>query len=190
MRSKSIDIIHEEHRALAAMLSGMNALVKNIAAGRLEPDFGLLGAMIEYIDKVPEVVHHPKENDYLFARLRERCNAAATVIEQLEAEHAQGAARIADLRAALEHYQRTGAAGLANFDATLKAYTEQEWHHMNTEERQVFPLAQKHLTAEDWAEIDAAFVANGNPWAGPAGDYAALFTKIVNIAPAPVGLGG
>lgn len=61
---------------------------------------------------------------------------------------------------------------------------------MNTEEREVFPLAQKHLNAEDWAAIDAAFLANGNPWEGAAGEYAALFTKIVNIAPAPVGLGG
>lgn len=190
MRSKSMDIIHEEHRALAAMLSGMGTLVKSIAAGRLQPDFDLLAAMIEYIDKVPEVVHHPKENDYLFARLRERCSDAIGVIAQLEAEHAQGEARIAALRDALELYRRTGAAGLAGFDAALKVYTEQEWRHMNTEEREVFPLAQKHLNAEDWAAIDAAFLANGNPWEGAAGEYAALFTKIVNIAPAPVGLGG
>ena len=61
---------------------------------------------------------------------------------------------------------------------------------MNTEEKQIFPLARTHLTAEDWAAIDAAFLANDNPWQGAAGEYAALFTRIVNEAPAPVGLGG
>jgi branched-chain amino acid transport system ATP-binding protein len=61
---------------------------------------------------------------------------------------------------------------------------------MNLEEHKIFPLAKAHLKAEDWAEIDAAFLANGNPWEGAAGEYAALFSKIVNMAPAPVGLGG
>jgi len=61
---------------------------------------------------------------------------------------------------------------------------------MNTEEGQILPLAKAHLNEEDWAEIDAAFLANDNPWQGPAGEYAALFSRIVNTAPAPVGLGG
>ena len=70
MNIKSLDIIHEEHRALGAMLSGLRTLAREIEAGRLQPDFDLLASMIEYIEKVPEKVHHPKENDYLFAKLR------------------------------------------------------------------------------------------------------------------------
>lgn len=190
MKYTSLDVIHEEHRALAAMLSGLRALATGIAAGRLQPDFKLMEAMIEYIDKVPEKVHHPKEDAYLFARLRQRSEAALAVIERLEAEHRQGEARIGHLRAALTHYQRTGAAGFATFHEALKTYIESEWRHMNTEEQEIFPLAKAHLTAEDWVEIDAAFLANDNPWQGPAGEYAALFTRIVNEAPAPVGLGG
>lgn len=56
---------------------------------------------------------------------------------------------------------------------------------MNTEEKQVFLLAEAHLSAEDWAEIEAAFSANDNPWQGAAGDYAGLFSRIVNTAPVP-----
>lgn len=190
MSIKALDIIHDEHRALAAMLSGLRALASGIAAGRLQPDFALIGAMIRYIDEVPEKVHHPKENAYLFARLRARCPEALPVIEQLEAEHRCGEARICALREALETYRVMGAAGFADFQTALTGYIEEEWQHMNTEEKQVFPLARKHLTPEDWAAIDAAFLANDNPWQGPAGEYAALFTTIVNTAPAPVGLGG
>lgn len=43
---------------------------------------------------------------------------------------------------------------------------------------------------EHRAEIDAAFLSNDNPWQGPAGQYEHLFSRIVNMAPAPVGLGG
>ncbi|MFT3759044.1 hemerythrin domain-containing protein [Thauera sp.] len=190
MKYASLDVIHDEHRALAAMLSGLRTLVSAIEAGRLQPDFELMASMIEYIDKVPEKVHHPKEDAYLFALLRLRSDEALPIIEHLEQEHRQGDARIVALRAALNTWRQGGAAGLADFQAVLKTYVEHEWQHMNMEERMIFPLAKKHLTADDWAAIDAAFLANDNPWQGAAGEYAALFSRIVNIAPAPVGLGG
>ncbi len=190
MTIQSLDIIHDEHRALAAMLSGLRAIATNIEAGRLKPDFDLLASMVEYIDKVPEKVHHPKEDQYLFAKLRLRSADALPVIERLEAEHRQGEARINALRAALASYRQQGEAGFADFHEAVKTYVEQEWKHMNAEERELFPLAKASLTAEDWAEIDAAFLANDNPWQGAAGEYEALFSRIVNLAPAPVGLGG
>lgn len=190
MSNKSLDIIRDEHRALAAMLSGLRALASGIEAGRLQPDFELMSSMIDYIEQVPEKVHHPKENNYLFAKLRLRSDEALPIIERLEEEHRQGDARIATLRAALDAYRRDGAAGFAAYQAAVKTYVEHEWQHMNTEEHLIFPLAQRCLSAEDWTEIDAAFLANDNPWQGAAGEYEALFSRIVNEAPAPVGLGG
>jgi hypothetical protein len=61
---------------------------------------------------------------------------------------------------------------------------------MRKEEHQVLPLAERHLTAEDWAVIDAAFAANADPIAGMhERDFEKLFSRIVNLAPEPVGLG-
>ena len=190
MKYESLDIIHDEHRALAAMLSGLRTLVTAIAAGRLQPDFDLLAAMIRYIDEVPEKLHHPKEDQYLFAKLRLRCPDALPYIEQLEEEHRHGGERIATLNAALRSYREQGEAAFTGFQQALTVYLAQEWQHMNTEEHKVFPLARQHLTEADWAEIDQAFLSNGNPWEGAAGEYTALFSRIVNTAPAPVGLGG
>lgn len=187
--NKSLGIIHGEHRAIAAMMHGLRQIVASIEKGRLKPDFELFRAMIEYIDKVPEKVHHPKEDQYLFARLRERCAEALPAIEELEAEHRIGDARIRELEAAMLQYEQMGDAGFPVFQAAVTKYVDAEWKHMNTEEHEIFPLAEKHLTGEDWAAIDAAFLANENPWKGAVGQYEKLFTKIVNIAPAPVGLG-
>ena len=47
----AIDIISSEHRALAAVLSGLSAFVDGMAAGKFEPDFTLLAAMIDYVDR-------------------------------------------------------------------------------------------------------------------------------------------
>jgi hypothetical protein len=47
------------------------------------------------------------------------------------------------------------------------------------------------LTAQDWIDLDEAFEQNRDPLTGhdPEPDYEALFTRIVDIVPAPIGLG-
>ena len=190
MQYKALEIIHDEHRALAAMLNGMRTIAVGIRDGRLKMDFGLYAAMLRYMEEVPEKMHHPKEGEYLFVRLRQRCEEARAVLAHLEQEHAANASRIAALRAAIDAYRAAGEGGFPAFFAALNDYVAHEWQHMNTEENEVFPLARQHLLAEDWAEIDAAFLANDNPWQGQRGEYEALFSDIVNKAPAPVGLGG
>jgi hypothetical protein len=61
---------------------------------------------------------------------------------------------------------------------------------MRKEEDRLLPLAERHLQAEDWKAIDAAFSANADPMAGMRErDFEQLFTRIANLAPAPVGLG-
>ncbi|MCM2308223.1 MAG: hypothetical protein NDI91_12280 [Sulfuritalea sp.] len=46
--------------------------------------------MIFYLEEPPKL-HHPKENAYLFASLRERTHEADEVIAHLEQEHVAGA---------------------------------------------------------------------------------------------------
>ena len=190
MQYKALDMIHDEHRALAAMLNGMRTIATGIRDGRMKVDFALYAAMIRYMEEVPEKLHHPKENEYLFALLRLRTDAANPILARLEAEHQAGSKRIHALRTALESYKTAGDAGFAAFFAALNDYVADEWQHMNTEEHEIFPLARQHLLPEDWAAIEAAFLANDNPWQGKRGEYEALFSQIVNTAPAPVGLGG
>jgi hemerythrin-like domain-containing protein len=40
------------------------------------------------------------------------------------------------------------------------AYAQFQWDHMRKEEDVVFPMAQRHLTEQDWKAIDDAFQAN------------------------------
>ena len=47
-----------------------------------------------------------------------------------------------------------------------------------------------HLIADDWRAIERAFAANRDPIADiEERDFQKLFTRIANLAPAPVGLG-
>ena len=61
------------------------------------------------------------------------------------------------LEQSLARYQQGGAAEAETFIAAVEAYAEFHWEHMGREEKEVLPLAEKHLTAGDWEAIDAAF---------------------------------
>ncbi len=73
----------------------------------------------------------------------------------------------------------------------VEAYVKFYLEHMRIEETQLLPVAQRVLSAADWAELGKAFEANRDPLAGGQRDprYDRLFTRIVLAAPAPIGLG-
>jgi len=188
---QAIRIINDEHRSLAAVIHGMLYLVREIREHGAKPDFDLLGAMIYYIDAFPERFHHPKEDRYLFRLLRTRCQEAAQLIGRLETEHRAGAEKIRLLEQALARYQQGGAPEFPAFAAAVEAYAAFHWDHMRAEEKELIPLAQKHLTSGDWEAIDAAFTGHTDPLFGAdaGAGYDALFRRIVNLAPPPIGVG-
>ena len=187
--NKAIRIIHDEHRAIAAVLHGLKHLAHAAQDPSVRPDFEVFRAMIYYIDAFPERLHHPKEDRHLFARLAARAPQARGLVEELSAEHVMGVQLVRDLEQALLAFGETWPKGAKAFADTVDAYADFHWNHMRKEEQQLMPLAEKALTAEDWSEIEAAFAANDDPLAGGAEDFDKLFSRIVSLAPAPIGLG-
>jgi hemerythrin-like domain-containing protein len=190
MRS-ALNVIRDEHRCVSAVLHGLQYLVKEVREGRRKPDFKVLRAMVHYIDAFPEKLHHPKEDRYLFARLRLRGTEGNVVLDQLEAQHIHGAKLIRDLEQHLLRWEMGGQKNFQAFADEVKRYADFHWHHMRQEEEFVFPLAERALTEEDWREIDAAFAGNTDPLIGKdlAKDFERLFKQIVNITPPPIGVG-
>lgn len=186
-------MIRAEHRSLAAVIHGLVYLVRT--ARDAPPDFTLLATMLRYIDAFPERFHHPKEDECLFVRLRQRHPPAAPLLDALQREHAEGARRIRELERDLERWcdvrgdaTRTLAAR-AEFGALVDAYAAFHWEHMRREELQVLPLCEAHFEVQDWVEVDAAFAAHADPLSdtSQATEFAELFRRIVRAAPPPVG---
>ena len=186
---RAIEIIRTEHRALAAVLLALKAFVDGIEQGKYACNYALLGDMIQYLTDVPDKVHHPKEDMYLFPALRRRSPETAAILDGLEAEHHRVDEEWRTLKQALATFERAGPPGLSAFREAVNRYYEFQWQHISTEESAVIPRALAVLTPEDWSTIDAAFLANDSPWEGPAGKFKDLFTRIVTIAPAPIGVG-
>jgi hemerythrin-like domain-containing protein len=188
---KAIRIIRDEHRALAAVLHGLAYLVRQIRDRGAAPDFAVLSAMIYYIDAFPERFHHPKEDRYLFALLRARYPDAAPLLDLLESEHKAGAAKMRTLEQVLIRYREGGAAEFAPFAAAVESYTQFEADHIRREEHELLPLAEAHLTEDDWSTVDAAFEGHTDPLLGakPGESWELLYRRIVTITPPPIGVG-
>lgn len=188
---EALRIIRHEHRSLASVLHGMLYLVHAIRDRGAKPNFDLFGAMIYYVDAFPERFHHPKEDDYLFRLLRIRWLDAVPLIDRLKSDHWTGAEKIRTLEQALARYQQGGAPEFSNFMIAVEAYAEFHWEHMQVEEMELLPLAEKHLTTGDWKTIDAAFLGHTDPLLGAAvgAQYDEVFRRIASLAPPPIGVG-
>ncbi|HLS86025.1 MAG TPA: hemerythrin domain-containing protein [Burkholderiales bacterium] len=189
-RFTALQTIRDEHRSISAVLFGMKELARMTAMARERPDFRPLRSMLRYVDEYPERLHHPKEDDYLFARLAERAPETRPLIERLKGEHAKGAELLRELQRSFIAMEEAWPEGTARFREAVDAYAQFHWDHMSREEKELLPLAERHLGKADWEAIAAAFSANTNPIADVRErDFDTLFARIVNLAPAPVGLG-
>ena len=190
-RFEAIRTIREEHRSISAVLNALRHLATDVYTDTaVKPDFQVFRAMIRYIDEYPERLHHPKEDQYLFARLTERSPESRALVADLTAEHVRGAHFVRELERSLVFLEEGWPRGAYEFRAAVEAYAEFHWNHMRKEEEVLLPLAEKQLTTADWEMIASAFGGNQDPIADlREKDFATLFSRIVALAPAPVGLG-
>jgi hemerythrin-like domain-containing protein len=186
----AVRILHDEHRSISAVLQCLQQLTRLVQDPAIKPDFAVFRATIYYIDAFPERLHHPKEDNYLFARLLRRSDTTRPLIEKLMAEHVEGARLVRDLERAVLAFEETWPRGAEDLAAAVNAYAEFHWNHMRCEEQELLPLAETALIEEDWAAIEAAFAGNEDPIADlRVQDFDKLFARIVSTAPAPIGLG-
>ena len=191
MRHLALDVIRDEHQALAAMLRSLSMLLQHARREHQLPPFDVLRAMMFYIDEFPERLHHTKESELLFPKLRQRAPEMAAVLDRLDRDHATGERAIRELEHALLAFEVMGESRRDAFEQATERYISAYLDHMAREENDVLPAAKRLLTEADWDELDAAFAANKDPLTGhePEDGYRPLFRKIVNTAPAPIGLG-
>lgn len=188
---RALTIIREEHRTIAAVLHGMEYLVREIRVKKKKIDPQVFHAMLYYLDTFVERIHHPKEDQYLLGILRQRSSEAGALIARLEKEHAGGAESLRRLAHAMIRYEEGGQKEFAAFEREVGNFVESYRNHMRREEDELFPLAHQLLLPLDWVMIDAAFEEHCDPLAAERDekDLDRLFTRIVSIAPPPIGVG-
>lgn len=196
MPHEALRVIRDEHASLAAMLKSMLQMIQRgpDPEGRGEHDrfFEVMRAMLFYIDEFPETLHHPKETELLFPRVAKAAPETAEAIAQLDRDHESGEHRVRDLMHLLMAWEYLGDTRRAAFEEAARRYVAFYLDHMRVEETQVLPAAERALSDADWHALNAAFATNQDPLnarlpRNPQFDR--LFTRIVMLAPSPVGVG-
>lgn len=190
-KTKAISIIRAEHRALAAVINNIKAMLLEVQTERMTMDFRLFWAMVYYIDAFPDRLHHPKEDDWLFARLKQRTPLADSLIDALQSQHQAEPAALAGIRRDLGNFEAGVPGSMDALQATVASYADFTWRHLRAEENELLPLAEAHLLPSDWDAIADAFAQNADPLVGSVEKelFDALFHDIVKRTPAPLGLG-
>lgn len=187
--ARAIGIIRDEHRSLAAVLHAwMHALATARETGTAV-DVALMRAIVRYVQQFPVKLHHPKEEQHLFRRLRTRTTSCNAELDELERQHLRDEQLVAALAQLVETLAAAHAEGRKGATQALEEevarYAAFLWDHLGREEGVILPAAQRHLLPEDWAAIDAAFTENRDPNFSGETDkaYRQLFSRVINLLP-------
>jgi hemerythrin-like domain-containing protein len=188
MSHPSLEIIRAEHRSIATVLQALLSFARAVREKESVPDFKLFRAMLYYLDVFPERLHHPKEDQYLFAKLRSRADESDEIVSRLEREHNHGELKISWLMQAVIRLELEDGVYVEEFIAKVEAYALFYSRHMGLEEELILPLAETVLTDEDWVEIDTAFLNNSDPLFGIDAQHGLneLYKRILSAVPQPV----
>jgi hemerythrin-like domain-containing protein len=188
----TLKILRDEHLALTALMRTLLLLVAQARAAHRLPDFGALRALLFYVEEFPQRRHHRKESDALFPKLRARTPLQRGLLDRLDEEHARGEHRVRELQHDLNAFEFLGESQRVHFEDALRRYVDFYLTHMGLEEREIFPLAERVLTPEDWQELDETCGVVEDPLLAGSADapWEALFDRVVERVPAPFGFGG
>jgi len=189
--NRPLQALYQEHGSISAVLNALDALAREVGKGRTV-DLRVFKAIVHYLDVFPERYHHPKEDEMLFAAVRQRTHDADAVIERLQKQHEAGGGALRELEQALLRWEGAAADGTrrAAFADAAALFVGRYREHMRVEEEELMPLAAKVLTAGDWARIESAFADHRDPLHGLTADAQAdlMYRRILDLAPEPVGL--
>jgi hemerythrin-like domain-containing protein len=191
IRAPASQAIRNQHASIAAVLQSLTMMINHGPGEDPERFFDVVRAMLFYIDEFPERQHHPTESKLLFPKLLRLAPDLGKTIEALEADHLEGEGKVRALQHQLLAWELIGESRRAAFEESARAYVQFYLDHMRREETELLPAAHRLLSPVDWAELDAAFLAEPDPL-GPGHrdpSFDRLYTRIVMSAPAPIGVG-
>lgn len=181
----SLEIIQKEHEHLSIVIQAMLSFVRSIKGGNENQDLKIFRTMLYYITEYPERIHHPKEDQILFAKIKERTHQLDNELDALSEQHSNGELLVHRLHDALLRYEFGGMEAFQHFHALVEQYAHFYYAHMRTEEERILPIAKLILNDADWKVVDASFIKNQEMMdeTGQRYNYEQLFAQISSFTP-------
>lgn len=143
-----------EHRLIERMIALLDREARRIrATGKVDTDFIL--SAIDFIRLYADRCHHGKEEDILFRALKEKPLAPdhRRVMEELEAEHAQGRRTVARLALVRERVLKGEASAARDLAALLEELVRFYPAHIAKEDEAFFLPCMDYFTEEEQGRL-------------------------------------
>ncbi len=154
---KATEELRKEHQGVELMLQILQAVADRIRKGEAIPaeDFdGILSFLRVFVDRC----HHGKEEEHLFPAMESagipRDDGPIAVMLH---EHELGRGLVARLRDAVDGLQQGDRSVVPGFQAVVAEYAGLLFHHIDKENRILFPMAEARLDAAADQRLCAAF---------------------------------
>lgn len=160
----SVGFWRAEHAQFERLLAIFDRQLERYRAGDT-PDYDLMRDVVQYLRDYADCFHHPRE-DVAFDLLVEREPDARAVVQRLTQEHHDLAEAGATLLERLRELTSDAMLPRGTLEAAAATYLENYRRHIDTEEREVMPVAGRVLTDADWRQVVDAVQPTSDPLFG------------------------
>ncbi len=159
--AKTMDLLQTEHKTMRKILDILEQQVVLIE-NNCETDKYLIGEIIDYFRRFPDMYHHPKE-DLIFEALESKAPDAIKELGDLEDKHEGLSQELHEFTRTVVKYLLNSERWKSHFLVRAKKFITDERSHIDSEETYFFPVALQKLGPEDWRKIDEQVGVFTNP---------------------------
>ncbi|ADL51056.1 hemerythrin domain-containing protein [Clostridium cellulovorans] len=151
----AIEIMVDEHRYIKRMLVVVRKLCIKIMNGE-DVNFSDFYRVMDFVKNYADIHHHGKEEQLLFNRMLDETGKVAEKLIKsgMLVEHDLGRLYMADLRSALEKYEKGDEESKLDIISNAMGYTYLLKRHIEKEDEVVYKFAERSLSKETLAEIE------------------------------------
>lgn len=153
----ALHMLMHDHRLVEKALSGLGLVMDRLNRGD-EVDVSLLRETVQFMRQFVDRCHHRKEEELLFpAMARNGVPEQGGPLGVMKHEHEQGRAWVATFEDAVELYAKDGEAARDRLVKAIGYIRELYTDHISKEERVLFPMAERILSAGELDDLLEGF---------------------------------
>ena len=175
VQTQVMDRLNNDHFHIATVMNSLEKMFKQFP--EVDIDWTVVSDSLDYLQEYPDTVHHPLE-DQLFDRVLDKglTPAERELVHFNLAQHAEIISATLKLDQDVTQILNNIIVPINQVLAHFNRYIELQRLHMRNENMHLFPLAQRLLSADDWAEVEVEYTNHVDPlFTLKQGKFASLF---------------
>ena len=159
----ALETMRRRQRAMTSTLLAIRTISRKSLRIRSNPDFAQLNRLVGYLERFPDKLHQPAEEQHLFHAIERREPAAARAIARAKRDHATCRGYLYRVRSALDRWTAGQASAGGELALFSDDYARFSLLHARIEARGVLSVATRVLTPADWIAVERAYAQANDP---------------------------